>query len=121
MITKTKRAEPNPDGTPHFIYDYTCTWDECSHGPDGECAGGMLLTGPISGSLVLKDGSAYSVSPECIEVRPGHQGPILHHIERMHEAAGLQVPDPTDTEHLVKKTMDFKHVCTESCGAEADQ
>ncbi len=89
----TKVIGTNPDGSPHVEYIYT--------GPEG---GGLLVTGPISGTVVLADGTVYSVTPEVIEWAPGHEGPILHHIEKLHEAAGT--------------FKGFSHVCTDACGAD---
>ncbi len=102
-MTKT-RIGTNPDGSPHFLYDFTCP---DGHTEDGSCSAGLLLTGPISGTVALKDGTAYSVTPEVIEFAHDHEGGIQHHIEKMHEAAGYN-------------NGDFKHVCTDRCGAEAD-
>jgi hypothetical protein len=93
-VTKTQTGT-NEDGSPHWNYDY-----------DGPPDGGLLVTGPISGTVVLKDGTAYNVTEPCIEFAPGHDGPILHHVEKMHEAAGT--------------FPDFTHVCTDRCGDEAE-
>lgn len=69
---------------------------------DGPEGGGVLLTGPISGTVVLKDGTVYDVTPEYITHAPGHAGPIMHHIHKLHgEKYGL-------------------HVCSELCGDERD-
>lgn len=103
MSMTKERVGTNPDGSPHFLYDYT----ENSPAPEGVEPGGLMLTGPISGTVVLKDGTAYSVTPEVIEVGHGHTGPILHHIEKMQEAGGFN-------------NGTFQHVCTERCGVEAD-
>lgn len=83
----------NPDGSPHYLYTF--------EGPEG---GGLIVTGPIAGTVALVDGTVYSVTPEVIEHVAGHQGPILHHIEQLHEKAGT--------------FGDFAHVCTDACGAE---
>ena len=102
MSMTVERTGTNPDGSPHNTYTYTC--------PDGhmdECSGGLLVTGPISGTVGLKDGTVYSVTPEVIELAHGHHGPVIHHVEKMHEKAGYN-------------NGQFKHVCTEACGAEAD-
>jgi hypothetical protein len=92
----------NPDGSIryHHIYD----------GPEG---GGILLTGPIAGAITLADGSAYDVTPGVIHHLPGHAGPILHHIEKIHESlGGVPVGNSGDRQP-------FTHTCTEACGAEA--
>jgi hypothetical protein len=99
----------NPDGSPHFLYTYAC--DHGCEANGGACTGGLLLTGPISGTVGLKDGTLYSVTPDVIEHGPGHSGQILHHIEKMHEKASTF----TNVDG-----SPFKHVCTEACGPEAD-
>lgn len=87
----------NPDGS--YLFD----------GSDG--MEGVIKTGPVSGSVRLKDGTAYDVTPEFIEHAPGHGGRIAHHIAKIHEASGrlatFQGGDPA-------------HTCTEECGDEAE-
>ena len=109
MSLTKEQIGTNPDGSPRFNYTYAC-----DHGceANGEaCQGGLLVTGPVSGAVGLKDGSVHNVTNEVIEFAPGQDGPILHHIERLHEKAGtLLHADGTP----------FKHVCSARCGAEAD-
>jgi hypothetical protein len=82
-VIKT-RTGTNPDGSPFFDYNYSC-----DHGcPEGECTGGLLVTGPISGTVVLSDGTPISVTPDVIEHAPGQVGEILCQIEQLHEKAG---------------------------------
>ncbi len=94
-ITKTPIGV-NADGTLRFNYDY-----------DGHPDGGQLITGPVNGTITLSDGTVYNITPEIIEVAPGHAGPICHHIGKIHEQTGLFGPD-------------FKHACSDFCGMEAD-
>lgn len=84
----------NDDGTPHYRYFFD--------GPEG---GGVIRTGPVSGSVVLKDGTVYDLSEDMIAHHPGHGGPLAHHIGLLHEKTG----------RLDAGT----HVCTEDCGDEA--
>jgi hypothetical protein len=94
-MTMTKTLDGTKiDGTPKYAYTYT-----------GDPDGGLLITGPVSGTVRLADGTAYNVTPEVIEHGPGHAGPICHHIEVMHQESGFL-------------GADFVHTCTEACGAE---
>jgi hypothetical protein len=105
-VTKTQvlnedgSAKRNPDGSLFFDYAY-----------EGDPAGGLLVTGPISGTIFLKNNASYNVTEPVIEFAPGDSGPILHHIERKHELAGT---------FTLANGEPFKHVCTEDCGEEAD-
>ena len=91
-VTKTLIGK-NEDGSDRFDYDY-----------NGDPDGGLTVTGPISGTVVLADGSVHSLTPEVIEHGPGQKGPILHHIESLHQEAGT--------------FPGFVHACTDACGAE---
>jgi hypothetical protein len=94
----TDRLDENGRPVVEWVFD----------GSDGH--EGVLLTGPVRGEVVLKDGSRYDVSPEVIEHLPGHAGPLTHHIERKLEETGqLGALRPQAT-----------HECTEACGDEAD-
>ena len=53
-----------------------------------------LLTGPISGTMSLADGSAYDVSEEAIPARPEHVEELEHAIHRAHHAAGRFLDAP---------------------------
>jgi len=85
----------NENGTDRYHYEFD--------GPEG---GGLLFTGPISGTIVLKDGTPFNLSDELIEHGPGQAGPIHHHIEKLHERTGA-IPG-------------FKHTCSDDCGDEAE-
>lgn len=92
MLTK------NPDGS--------LTWD----GSDG--TEGVVKTGPVSGTVRLKDGTVYDVTPDLIESKaPGHGGRIAHHIAKLHEASGRLAEF---------QNGDAVHTCTEECGDEAE-
>jgi hypothetical protein len=67
----------NEDNSPHYHYTYD--------GPEG---GGLVRTGPVSGSVQLADGTVYDVGPEVIEHAPGHGNAIAFHIAKMHEKSG---------------------------------
>jgi hypothetical protein len=57
-----------------------------------------FLTGPISGTMPLSDGSAYDVSEEIIAVAPEHRDELHRAIHRAHHAAGrfLDAPLPSE-------------------------
>jgi hypothetical protein len=95
-ITKTL-VGTNPDGTNLYNYFYA-----------GHPDGGLMFTGKVAGTVTLKDGTSYDVTPDVIETAPGHAGGILHYIEKMHENSGDLGPD-------------FKHSCSDTCGPEADK
>jgi len=86
----------NEDGTPHFRYVFD--------GPEG---GGVIRTGPIAATVALKDGTVYDLSEDFVAHLPGHAGPIMHHIERLHQRSGLLGPS-------------YVHVCSDECGSERD-
>lgn len=95
----------NEDGTPHYNY---ATTDDF---PEG---GGVVRTGPISGTVSLKDGTVYDVSEDYVAHHPGHGGAIAHHIALLHERAGrLKALDAQGNE------VPFRHVCDDNCGDEA--
>lgn len=87
----------NPDGS--------LSWD----GSDG--TEGVVKTGPVSGTVRLKDGTSYNVTPEFIESKAaGHGGRIAHHIALMHQESG----------RLEEMTGSVVHTCTEECGDETE-
>ncbi len=104
MLTKELTDELNENGTPRVLW----TWDG-SDMPEGS---GVLVTGPVKGEVVLKDGTRYDVTPEVIEHLPGHGGPLAHHIERRLEESGQL--------RALRGSDDGTHTCTEACGPEAD-
>ena len=57
-----------------------------------------MWTGPISGTLVLRDGSAYDVTPEAIACKPEHALELEYAIHKAHHSAGrfLEAPLPPD-------------------------
>lgn len=102
------------DGTPIFHYDYK--------GQDGDTegnTGGLLLTGPVFGTVTLSDGTTYDVSPEVIEHAAGHAGAICHHIEKIHESLGGVPAGPNMVRMGFADGTPFAHTCTDACGAEA--
>jgi hypothetical protein len=112
MLTHALSGALNENGTPRVKYTYTA--DHPGHVEDDGC--GVLYTGPVKGTVVLSDGTRYDVGPEAIEFLPGHDGPICHHIELIHQAAGVlgALRDPQGV-----LDDDGLHHCTEACGAEA--
>ena len=58
----------------------------------------LMLTGPISGTMALSDGSAYDVTEEAIAVKPEHLDELQRTIHKAHHAAGrfLDVPLPSE-------------------------
>jgi hypothetical protein len=93
----------NEDGTPHYRYYF--------EGPEG---GGVVRTGPISGTVALKDGTVYDLSEDYVAHHPGHAGPLAHHIGMLHERAGrLQALDADGN------PIPFRHTCDDFCGDEA--
>ena len=57
-----------------------------------------LLTGPISGTMSLADGTAYDVTEEAIAVKPEHVAELEHAIHRAHHAAGRFLDAPLTQE-----------------------
>lgn len=101
MLTKALTDKVNEDGSPHIEWMF----DE-SDNPGG----GVMLTGPVKGEVVLSDGTRYDVTPSIIEHKAGHAGPISHHIEKLHEANGQLC--------VLRGWGSPVHTCTEACGAE---
>ena len=77
-----------PDGTNHAI-----TQEEWEAGLTV-----ALRTGPINGTVVLKDGSAYDLAPYHIAVKPEHLDELLLAIHRAHHAAGRFTETPLPPE-----------------------
>lgn len=67
----------NENGTPrvNWIFDGT-------DNPDG----GIIITGPATGEVVLSDGTRYDVTPEVIEHRAGHAEELAERIQALSEA-----------------------------------
>ena len=96
-MIKTATGEVHEDGSPKFHFELT--QDEVDAGLSVAFA-----TGPVSGSVALRDGAVYDITDFWIAVRPEHAGPIAHHIHRLHNALGTPgVPE---------------HACSEECGFE---
>jgi hypothetical protein len=76
----------NADGSQR--YDYELTQEELD---DGFVA---FITGPISGTVALPDGTAYDVSEPAIPVRRHHVGELLVAVHRAHHAAGRFLDEP---------------------------
>ncbi len=53
-----------------------------------------LLTGPISGTIAMTDGSAYDVTPDVIAVKPEHVRELQISIHKSHHAAGRYLDAP---------------------------
>lgn len=83
-VTKI-RLGTKDDGTPLYHY----------HQDDPTKA--VVITGPITGSVELPDGTVYDVTDEIIEVEPGHELLVSNAIGERHVAEGhpLFVADPT--------------------------
>jgi hypothetical protein len=84
-MIKTRIGE-NLDGSPRFNYELT--QEEHDQGMVA------MLTGPISGTLSVPDGSAYDVTEFAIPVHRDHVEHLLVEIHRAHHRAGrfLDVP-----------------------------
>lgn len=69
----------NPDGRLRQHYDFSA--DDCT----GKT---VLVTGPISGSIELEDGTQYDVTPDHILVADEHVEQLNQAILREHQVAG---------------------------------
>jgi hypothetical protein len=68
----------HPDGTVENVW---------TPGPDGQIH--VIQTGPVTGSVILADGTVYDVTPEHIQVDKAEHGPaVAFHIAKTHEASG---------------------------------
>lgn len=76
----------NPDGSTRFHYELTQEEHD-----DGYVA---LLTGPISGTLAVPDGTGYDVSEGAVAVRREHVGHLHVAILKAHHAAGRFLEQP---------------------------
>ena len=60
----------------------------------------IFVTGSISGTIVLPDGTAYDVTPDAIRIPEEHVGELHVAIHKAHHAAGRfldhPVPDKAD-------------------------
>ncbi len=85
----------NEDGTPAYHY----------HQDDPNAP--VVITGPITGSVVLPDGSVYDVTDPVIEVWPGHETHVA-------EAIGARYADEGHPSH--RDGAPFVHVPQDSSG-----
>lgn len=88
-MNKTPTGATNPDGSPHFNYELT----QQEH-DDGYA---LYITGPISGTVSVADGTAYDVTEYAIPVKREHVGHLHVAIHKAHHAAGryLDAPVPS--------------------------
>ena len=92
-LTRT-RLGTNEDGSPHFHY-----------ASDGDKP--VVFTGPnISGSVTLPDGTVYDVTPDFVEVEPGHEGHVAHAIGVRHQEEGHPLHGDDNP---------FVHTCNDNC------
>ena len=67
--------------------------------------GHVMYLGPVlTGTILLADGSGYDLSPDYIDCKPEHVGPINHHIAKL----------------LVDQGKLESHTCTDECGTERE-
>lgn len=82
-VTKI-RLGTKDDGTPlfHYLQD--------------DPTKAVVITGPITGTVELPDGTVYDVSDDLIEVEPGHELLVSNAIGERHAAEGhpLFLADP---------------------------
>jgi hypothetical protein len=85
-LTKTRETDEagnprfNEDGSPRFNNSWTpLEGDETIH---------VVQTGPINGTLLLADGTAYDVTPDHIQVKAVHVDAIHYAIAKAHESSG---------------------------------
>jgi hypothetical protein len=85
-MNRTPLEGINDDGSPRYNYELTSE----------EVEGGMvaMITGPISGTIVLPSGAAYDVTEWAVPVRREHAGELLVAIHRAHHAAGRFLDQP---------------------------
>lgn len=93
MVEKTRST--NPD----FEFDYRLTDEELAAGYTQ-----LLMTGPIAGTIVMKDGTAYDVTEYAIAVKAAHAetadgpGELQLAILKAHHAAGRFLDSPLPAE-----------------------
>lgn len=58
----------------------------------------VVITGPISGTISLADGSAYDVTPYHIAIKPEHADELHLAIHKAHHAAGRFLDSPLPSE-----------------------
>jgi hypothetical protein len=102
-LKQTLRAEPNPDGTPHVLNEWTPL--------DGEDTIHVVQTGPISGPVTMTDGTTYDLTPPHIQVSESHKNEVHFHIAKKYEAEGrltqiVHGPDWAGTPATVTGTPD---------------
>jgi len=81
------KVTPQPGGG--FDCDYALDDEDMAAGRTVNFA-----TGPIGGTFVLSDGSAYDVTPFAIAVKPEHLAELQLAIHKAHHAAGRFLDTP---------------------------
>lgn len=83
------------DGTPIESYVH-----------DGNGEPHLLITGPVTGTITVVDGTRYDVTGEVIEcASQDHARQVAHFIGLQHEETGVNGTNPG-----------FVHTCTDDCG-----
>ena len=82
---------PDPNAPSGFRFELT--QDDAASGHTV-----AMLTGPISGTMSLADGSAYDVTEDAIPVKPEHLAELQTAIHRAHHAAGRFLDAPLTQE-----------------------
>lgn len=92
------RLGDNEDGSPHYLY--------VSNDPTKAA----VITGPITGTVAVADGTVYDVTEAVVEVDLAHHGEIAHAIGIRHEEEG-------HPKHRGEGDLPFFHSCNDLCGA----
>jgi hypothetical protein len=103
---KTPIRVQNPDGSMRddFNYSFADPADPTGQTPHPDFLGHIVMTGPIAGTVSLKNGKTFDVTPKYIHCLPEEGGQIACIIHRLHNANNDAGFEP--------------HVHTEACGPE---
>jgi hypothetical protein len=80
----------------------------------------IVMTGPVTGSVVLKDGTTYDVTADFVEVDATDQAQeLMHKIGLYHEEHGHPSHPSRAASNYDPLVDEFQHVCDDGCGVHA--
>lgn len=101
MALEKIRLGTNEDGSPHYLYRQT------------DPSMPLVITGPLTGTVELPDGTVYDVTDDVIEVNPGDELAVSDAIGERHVEEGHPA--------FASEPYDFVHVNSTDAAALAQE